>query len=505
MRGMGAVPEGAGTLSVTHSNFNVGWLGLRPCPRPWVRATRRTRARACPRAEGRERGAGGAQPQRRAGALGRDGGGVRFAMLLRIRTRDGLERVTIDDGATVGGLRAALEEALEIPAAQQTLSLDQKVLLAGADLGAFTDMARDAATLASVGVRHGSIVCCAHDVERTVAQTVKPNQFRKMTMDDLYASQTRIENQETPACATLSMDSHAANAFQSYLHQTAFHAKRMGYMYGTVDEAGNVRCEAIFEPPQEGNHVVVAGIEAEEARELERADALASSLGLRRVGLVFSCVLHEDAPEFTVSAAEMRLMCAAAAAACADDTFVTAIVRPELTEDGRAEVHFEAFQASKQAVEIYKRGWFAEAEAYEGVDEIREEDGEGADISEVLDVGNTRMTNDVILAGKDTRDVDNDFFLVPVKILNHEGPLRSTFPAENRMIPQTVNDLREHLQDGKSKGLPYVQRLSDFHLLLFLAKHMDSGDMALLAEAVRQQTPVQDGYQLIIDALAGLV
>lgn len=47
----------------------------------------------------------------------------------------------------------------------------------------------------------------------------------------------------------------------------------------------------------------------------------------------------------------------------------------------------------------------------------------------------------VIVAGKDVKEVDNDYFLIPVKIMDHEGPLRSSFPVENRLLPQGQNIL----------------------------------------------------------------
>lgn len=42
----------------------------------------------------------------------------------------------------------------------------------------------------------------------------------------------------------------------------------------------------------------------------------------------------------------------------------------------------------------------------------------------------------MIVAGKDVGEVDNDYFLVPVKILDHDGPLGTAFPIENRLLPQ---------------------------------------------------------------------
>eukprot|EP00246_Nothoceros_aenigmaticus_P008445 TRINITY_DN23124_c0_g1_i1.p1 TRINITY_DN23124_c0_g1~~TRINITY_DN23124_c0_g1_i1.p1 ORF type:complete len:116 (-),score=18.60 TRINITY_DN23124_c0_g1_i1:964-1311(-) len=111
------------------------------------------------------------------------------------------------------------------------------------------------------------------------------------------------------------------------------------------------------------------------------------------------------------------------------------------------------------------------------------------------------MKKDVVIAGKDSRDVDNDFFLVPVKILDHQGPLSCSFPVENRLPAPALQSLKQHLD--RTKNLPYVKRISDFHMLLLLSNYLDaSTDLPQLAEAVRLQDPVPDGYQLIIDALA---
>ncbi len=38
--------------------------------------------------------------------------------------------------------------------------------------------------------------------------------------------------------------------------------------------------------------------------------------------------------------------------------------------------------------------------------------------------------------GKDQDHVDNDYFLCPVPILQHEGRMATSFPVENRLLPQ---------------------------------------------------------------------
>lgn len=82
-----------------------------------------------------------------------------------------------------------------------------------------------------------------------------------------------------------------------------------------------------------------------------------------------------------------------------------------------------------------------------------------------------------------------------------QGPLSSTFPIENRNSPVTVRALKSHLD--RTKSLPFVKRISDFHILLLLARFLDlSSDVPALAECVQTQMPVPEGYQLIIESLA---
>jgi len=65
----------------------------------------------------------------------------------------------------------------------------------------------------------------------------------------------------------------------------------------------------------------------------------------------------------------------------------------------------------------------------------------------------------------------------------------------------TIRALRDHL--SRSKHLPFVKRISDFHLLLLLARYLDvNADVPALAACVRGQTAVPEGYQLLIESLA---
>lgn len=82
-----------------------------------------------------------------------------------------------------------------------------------------------------------------------------------------------------------------------------------------------------------------------------------------------------------------------------------------------------------------------------------------------------------------------------------QGPLSTSFPIENRNVPVTMKALKNHLD--RSKGLPFVKRISDFHLLLLLARVLDvSSDVPALAECVQTQTPVPEGYKILIESMA---
>ncbi|KZV24459.1 hypothetical protein F511_20718 [Dorcoceras hygrometricum] len=408
-------------------------------------------------------------------------------MMIRIRSRDGLERVTIDNPvATVAELQAAIESQLRVPRHAQILSTNQNLLLAKAstDLTRFTDMSNPNTPISSLKIGHGSIIYLAYEGERAVAgPAFKPaGSFgRKMTIDDLIAKQMRITRQENPHCELVSFDRDAANAFQHYVSESlAFAVKRGGFMYGTVSEEGKVEVDFIYEPPQQGtedNLMLFRDLEEEKL-----VEAIALGLRMRRVGFIFTQTVSQDKKDYTMSNSEI-LQAVELHAEGDLKEWVTAMVKLEVNEDGGAEVHFEAFQISDMCVRLFKEDWFER--------EVKEE----------VDPKLSRMKKDVVVGVKDTREVDNDFFLVVVKISDHQGPLSLTFPIENRMSPRTMNALKNHLD--RTKNLPFVKRISDFHLLLLLARFLDiKTDIPALTGCVLTQATVPEGYHLLIESLA---
>ncbi|MBA0854215.1 hypothetical protein Goshw_027677 [Gossypium schwendimanii] len=409
-------------------------------------------------------------------------------MLLRIRSRDGLERVQVGGPhVSISQLNALIESQLQIPIHNQTLSTDRNLLLVKtpADLLRFTDMSDPSRPLSSLNLSHGSVVFLYYQGERTVrggAPVCPAGSFgRKMTMDDLIAKQTRITRQESPHCDSVSFDRDSANAFQRYVNETlAFAVKRGGFMYGTVSEEGRVEVDFIYEPPQQGMEDDLILLRDPEEEKL--VDAIAAGLGRKRVGFIFTQTIMQDKKDYNFSNKEV-LQAAELHAESGLKEWVTVVVKLEANEDGDADVHFEAFQMSDMCVKLFKEGWF--------VTEFGEDD----------DPKLSKMKKEVVVGGKDVKEVDNDFFLVVVKIIDHQGPLSSTFPIENRNNLATMRTLKNHLD--RTKSLPFVKRIADFHLLLFLAmSHGLGSDVPALAECVSTETAVPEGYQLLIESMA---
>uniref|UniRef100_A0A8I6X491 MPN domain-containing protein n=1 Tax=Hordeum vulgare subsp. vulgare TaxID=112509 RepID=A0A8I6X491_HORVV len=307
-----------------------------------------------------------------------------------------------------------------------------------------------------------------------------------MTMDDLIACQIQVTCQEAPFFSAASFDRDSANAFQLHVSESlAFAVKRAGFLYGRVDaETKEVLVDFIYVPPQQGSSDVVQLMR--DADEEARLDAIADGLGMRRVGFVFMQAVGRKASEtgeYTLSNSEV-VQAAQLQAEGGIPEWVTAVVNLEVGEVGSADVHFEAFHMSEVCVKLFK----------DGVLETEVKDFDDPRVS--------KMRKEVSAGGKDTMEVDNDFFLVPVKISDHQGPLSTGFLVENRGISLSASALGSHMD--LAKHLPFVKRISDFHLFLQIAAFLDvKADVPTLAARVGHQAEVPEGYRLLIDALAG--
>lgn len=359
---------------------------------------------------------------------------------------------------------------------------------------------------------------------RDVPSAVKRNDREfgaTMTMDELAAKFVRVETQPAPLCGSFSIDRHAARDFQAYVAAaTRFSVARAGLLYGTVDgETHDVRVEAIYEPPQDATP---AGVTLTRGDDEAVADFVAGELGLvkasgRRGGVRGGKRARRRAPstrplsppqvgwvlaqsaaprDYILSDVEVRQ--AAALHTEVGPHAVTAVVSTappdaDAPPGALGDVHFEAFQVSAQCARLAAGGWLAPPAA-----------GSPAGTTAIVNPADPLLALPAIVGGKDAKEVDNDYFLVPVPIRDHGGPLGRArgFAVENRLTPQGPAQLAAFLADSKSG--PRETRYADFHLLLWLAKQPQLGpdDVSAIARTVAAGEPVGEGYDLILESLA---
>jgi len=411
-----------------------------------------------------------------------------------------MERVRVDEKrtTTVYDLKSVIKSSLFPDDQEQdivALSLRPELLTTKDDVGfcpeGFTDMPDDA-KLSDIRppLENGSVVNMLTSSSRTV-EGVKLPDFLKagrttMTVEEMVAKQTRIERQEASSVASVSFDMHAANSFQAYVSSLGFHNKRGGILYGEVKE-NKVLVHAIYEPEQQGSAEELQ-MERSTPQE-ERADAIATAWGWKKVGMVFSISAKSDR-DYMFSATEVMSMSAIQEEL--GELAVTGVVSQEQPDeeddDGSPpEVHFEAFQVSKQCVELHGKGWFSV--------------GDSANEFKCRNPDDKKDKTPVIVGRTDVDHVDVDYFLVAVAIDSHSSGFSSTFPVENRLTGQSSADLKAQIS-----GKPLAQGLKDFHAVLYVTDQagMSSGEAGSFAASILLGE-IQSGHDMIVRSMAGVV
>jgi nuclear protein localization protein 4 homolog len=335
-----------------------------------------------------------------------------------------------------------------------------------------------------------------------------------MLLDSQY--EFKIQRQESAICQQVSLDIPSVSNFQLYVQQFAFAQKRIGYLYGKfvpVSEADNdtkntsgngttattpkMKCvvEAIYEPAQDVDTNTVDGFILHDDNEEEENTVaqIASLLGLQRVGWIFG---HEYRKDYTLSSAEI-IMAAEFQLEAADGInetpFVTVTVAPS-SATNNSQVSVEAFQVSQQCMAMV-------------AEEALEVDPQNPKVCVVNE------TYTAIQEGKASPTVENSFFLAVVPIVQHTSEtFVAEFPRLNRAIYErnimpSTDAMKYHLSKSGTAGWTFVDRLADFNLLIYISKFLDvTTDYPKICTSIidRNNTPLDDGYKLIIKSLAGM-
>lgn len=430
---------------------------------------------------------------------------------MRIRTQVGTWRVGgVGEKDTIGDIlsRVCLEHHAEI-LPDKTISRDLK----GTEIVAMTD------TVGGIGFKNGDMLFVSINEEKTgvhedskqmrlitkdgniIAKEYSAgiqNGFRpgmmalksmkmQWTLNDFISLDEqfvyKIKSCDTSFCTKVTMDEACVDNFIRFMQVFDFKRTRVGYLYGNFGEDNTVNVECMYEPHQENTEVAFEIL----ADPLEdRVTSIASLLGLKKVGMIFAHPPREKGYQFSgyeiLTAAELQLECAQGVK---DTPFVT--IKCTLNEEGKPES--AAFQVNKQCMEMVAEGVIVESE----------------------NLGNVSVNNTftAIVEGKESTEIDNNFFLNNVSIVGLKfDRFSSNFPRLNRspMELQTRENLKEELMKVGKAGWTFKQVLADFHLLVYLSEFMDmSTDMVVICNAIiNEEVVLEEGYQLIIRSIAGI-
>jgi nuclear protein localization protein 4 homolog len=324
-----------------------------------------------------------------------------------------------------------------------------------------------------------------------------------VAMDAQY--EFKIKRQETAVCKQVSLDIPSISDFQSYVQRFAFQRKRFGFLYGKfvpdstdstaaksdgdAEAKAPMKClvEAIYEPPQEIDATAAEGFVAHDDDREATVNEIAGLLGLTKVGWIFG---HEQRDNYTLSSAEV-IMAAEFQLEAADGVnetpFVTVTVAP--AANGTASV--EAFQVSQQCMAMV-------------AEQALEIDGTDPKVCLVNE------TFTAIQEGKESKTVENSFFLTVVPIAQHTSEVFvAEFPRANRDLDertQSHDEMKKHLSKSGTAGWTFIDRLADFNLLIYLSAFLDihADFPKICASIVDRSVPLDDGYKLIIKSMAGM-
>ena len=249
--------------------------------------------------------------------------------------------------------------------------------------------------------------------------------------------------------------------------------------------------EAIYEPPQQVDSDAAEGFVIPESAEDEEelVNNIAEMLGLQKVGWILG---HEPREAgYVMSSAEVLLAAEQqleAAGGVQETPFVTVMVSPK-ADDGTVAV--EAFQVSQQCMAM--------------VAEEALQVNPNGDLKSCL----VNETFTAIQEGKESKTVENSFFLTVVPIVSHtRDVLVADFPRVNRDLDERMpshNELKAQLNKAGQAGWTFEDRLADLNLLIYLSKFLDvQADFPKICAALANKQPVDDGYKLIIKSMAGM-
>lgn len=267
-------------------------------------------------------------------------------------------------------------------------------------------------------------------------------------------------------------DATSLNIFQSFVYSMDWKLQRYGILYGTYDaNTQTVSVHCIYEPEQRGNE---HGFVLLEDRREARVDALASMLGLSRVGSICTHSPRDEAA-ITLTGAEL-LLCARDQSRFGDHC-VLITMGPNL-ETGH--INAQCWQASQQCIRFYQMGMLSAHSSCSVTEGAAATPSATSSLDTTIeskvplelaqdDVDAKGHKRCVIKASSTTVDARWMTSYVAVEAFN-STIVSSTFIRISRpaSAPPTFENLKIYLQDARRNRLPFHEKIADFHVLIFL-------------------------------------
>jgi nuclear protein localization family protein 4 len=279
--------------------------------------------------------------------------------------------------------------------------------------------------------------------------------------------------------------------------------QRCGIMYGYYIEDPNYDggyravVEGIYEPPQQSIDDDVVIDQSDSFQSV--VDTVAEALGLEKLGIIYTSLGRD--PEHLMTSREVLR---AAKMQIAHEShehytkyvlskFVTCITHPNLKEGAKPET--DVFMVSDQLCGMVR----------DKLIESNEKEQNNPKRVKLRRALPGELLPEVLSAGKSaSNEFDPDWFVVKV---NSGAPVKpksffihSHFPRENRTDEiQLRSDIRKYLAKC-DPAEPNWSKLSDFHLLLFLANIFDVETAKVLCDGVRERRPIEEGLFEMVQA-----
>lgn len=293
------------------------------------------------------------------------------------------------------------------------------------------------------------------------------------------------------------------NIFQSFVAQMDWNLQRYGLLYGTYTPDNlTVEVHAIYEPEQHGNRFT---FEVVEDPRIAKVDAIATGLGLRRVGAI--CTHPPRNPETIVLNSREMLLCAREQSRFGDECVLLTIAPNE--SDGVVEC--QAWQTSPQCVYYYRLGMLHEPAGSPDCLAIPEE---ARYVETTMELEVTQQDTDSsgkqrFITKAPSKQIDTRWFTSYTAVQQFESEVvRGLFMRISRpgMAPPTFSNLKNYLLDPKRKDEVFAEKIADFHVLIFLAEVFSmEDDVPALVNIVKNRLNSEEAknYEVILKEYCG--